>query len=145
MGPLTRLVLVNGIYFKGFWEHKFNPQNTSKAPFRVTGTKSVDVDMMYKQEKFPYGELPELNAEAVALPYKGGRLSMVIILPRDVDGLARIQSSIGSILQGGKSLVKEFLGKADKIEVSLPKFKVEATIGNLSEVLQNVRNCTSTI
>ncbi|CAL8109758.1 unnamed protein product [Orchesella dallaii] len=136
LGPLTRLVLVNGIYFKGLWEHQFKPDNTSKSQFRTSESNQVDVDMMYIQEKFPYAELPELDAEAVSLPYKGGRLSMVIILPKAVDGLTKLQTSIGSILQGGKSLVSERLTKTDKVELSLPKFKIEATIGNLSEVLQ---------
>jgi len=138
LGPLTRLVIVNGIYFKGLWEHKFDSENTSKAQFRVDNSKNVEVDMMYIQKKFPYAELRELDAEAVALPYKGGRLSMVIILPRAVDGLTKLQSSIGSILQGGKSLVAERLTKTDNVEVSLPKFKIEATIGNLTDVLQKL-------
>ncbi|CAL8109759.1 unnamed protein product [Orchesella dallaii] len=139
MGALdasTRLVVVNGIYFKGMWEHRFNPKSTSKAKFRTSETQQVDVDMMSIEEKFPYGKLPELEAEAIALPYKGGRLSMVIILPNAVNGLTKVQSSIGSLIRGGKSLVKERLTVSDKVHLQLPKFKIEAAISNLKEVLQ---------
>lgn len=47
LGEDTRLVLVNAIYFKGFWEHQFDVQATFKQPFFNTETDSVDVDMMH--------------------------------------------------------------------------------------------------
>ena len=70
VGPLTRIVLVNGIYFKGSWDDKFNPERTKKAPFHLDESTKIEVDMMYKEAKFPYTVLEELNAHAVALPYK---------------------------------------------------------------------------
>lgn len=138
LGPTTSLVLVNGIYFKGFWKYPFNQRYTFKEPFHVTPSKQLDVDMMHLQEYFPYGKLPELNAEAVALPYKGDRVSMVIILPNKVDGLTGIQSNIGSILNDGKSFVWDLLTRTHEVEVSFPKFKVETNIKNLKQVLQIV-------
>ncbi len=134
-------MLVNGIYFKGFWKHKFNRRYTSKTPFHVTSTKQVDVDMMYCKRDFPYGKLPKLNAEAVALPYRDGRLSMVIILPKDVNGLDIVWRNIGSVLHGGKSFVWESLTTNNEVELSLPRFKVETAISDLKQVLENVRNC----
>jgi len=69
--PLTRLVLVNGIYFKGLWQAKFDPSHTSKAPFHISDTESIQVDMMHKEDKmFPYGILESVDAKAVVLPYK---------------------------------------------------------------------------
>ncbi len=118
------------------------PGNTSstdsahpKKQFHVTPKKQVEVDMMFNSNKFRYGELPELNVEAVALLYKGGRLSMVIILPKEVDGLDKIQENIGTILQGVKSFVWDSLAKTYSMKVRLP-FKVETTLGNLKDVLQ---------
>jgi len=67
---LTRLILVNAVYFKGFWEKKFDPEMTVKAPFHINAREKVDVDMMRMETELPYGEIPELRARAVALPYK---------------------------------------------------------------------------
>lgn len=68
---LTRLVLVNAIYFKGLWANKFDPDNTRKAQFYVSPTENVTVDMMKTESDFPFVDLTdELDAKAVALPYK---------------------------------------------------------------------------
>lgn len=135
---MTSLVLVNGIYFKGLWKHPFNRRLTSRKSFHVTPTKQVEVVMMQTNVfNFMYRNLPKLHAEAIALSYEGGRLSMVIIVPNDIDGLGRIQDNIGSILHNGKSFVWDSM-TSERIRVSLPKFKVETTIGNLKQVLENV-------
>ncbi len=135
----TSLVLINGIYFKGFWEYKFDPEKTSKQPFLVAGKKKIKLDMMHIQTWLKYGKLKELKAKAVALPYKGDRLSMVIILPKNADGLAKIKSKIGSVLRNGKSVVMEYLS-TETVELSLPKFKIETTLASLTDVLKNVKN-----
>ena len=33
---MTKLVLVNAIYFKGMWEEKFMTEDTTDAPFRLS-------------------------------------------------------------------------------------------------------------
>jgi serpin B len=74
---LTRIVLVNGIYFKGTWADKFDPKFTKKAPFHLDSNNKIEVDMMYKEAKFPYTVLEELGAHAVGLPYKVSSLFFV--------------------------------------------------------------------
>lgn len=46
LDALTRMVLVNAIYFKGMWVHQFDPKKTIKAPFYLNENDSVDVDFM---------------------------------------------------------------------------------------------------
>ena len=52
LGPLTKLVLFNAIYFKGDWEVKFDKSKTSKGDFRVSPTKIVQTDLMFSSEKY---------------------------------------------------------------------------------------------
>jgi serpin B len=70
MTEYTRLVLVNAIYFKGLWKHRFDEKLTSREMFHVSQGKQVQVDMMKITEIFWYGEIQELEARAISLPYK---------------------------------------------------------------------------
>ncbi|CAG7820064.1 unnamed protein product [Allacma fusca] len=134
LNSLTRVILVNGVYFKGQWKNKFDESNTSKQPFHLNEKESIEVDMMYKQAKFPYAYFDELDAHAVALPYKGDRLSMVIYAPLQINGLSKIEDALKNL---SPSKVLQKFGSHSDVEVSLPRFKVESTL-SLVEPLKNL-------
>ncbi len=77
---LTRLVLTNAIYFNAAWQYPFNEAITSDSQFYRLDGGEVTVPMMRQTESFDYTE--DDNYQAVELPYDGGELSMVILLPR---------------------------------------------------------------
>lgn len=81
----TRLVLTNAIYFKGEWQDQFETYNTRSRDFNVSPDKKVKVPMMFKADGFRYAE--DGSLQVVELPYKGRDLSMLVILPREIDGL----------------------------------------------------------
>jgi serpin B len=54
ISSLTKMVLVNAIYFKGDWEVKFDKSNTEKGDFHVSPTKTVQTDMMFSKEEYGY-------------------------------------------------------------------------------------------
>ena len=65
----TTLVLVNAIYFKSPWKYPFESRNTKRANFYV-GKRPIRVMTMVSEDGFPYGDLPDLGARIVSLPYK---------------------------------------------------------------------------
>jgi len=65
----TRILLLDGVYFRGNWALPFPVKNTRKSSFRLSAKKSLEVDMMNRAGKFLYAEFPSLEAQAVAIPY----------------------------------------------------------------------------
>ena len=117
---LTRLVLTNAIYFKGTWQWEFNPKNTEEVDFKITPTDIVKVPMMYmkpEKAKFNYADLEDL--QILELPYKGEKISMLILLPKD--NLEDIQPLTIEKLKEWKSQMK----KETLDEIYLPKFEFD--------------------
>ena len=81
INELTRLILVNAVYFKGDWMRKFIATSTRPDDFHVSATETVKVPTMYVNDKFYYGVNDELRCQALELRYAGDALSMFIILP----------------------------------------------------------------
>lgn len=91
LDAMTRLVLVNAIYFKGNWKSQFDRDLTCDAPFWVTPNEQLQAPMMTQRHKFRYGESADL--QILELPYDGDDLSMTVLLPKETDGLARLEQS----------------------------------------------------
>ncbi len=120
LNPMTRLVLVNAIYFKGRWATQFNKSRTADAPFSVTGNRRVQTPLMNLTENYKYAE-PE-GLQLLELPYVGNDVSMVVLLPRETDGLKQLEAS----LTGPK--LEDWLKQlhSQKVNVFLPRFKLTA-------------------
>ncbi len=124
----TRLVLTNAIYFKSNWASKFEKSATRDEAFRLGGGKSVTTAMMHQQKRFGYVETASL--QALEMPYRAGDLSMVVLLPREPDGLAALEKSLTL------RHLDEWLGKLRpaEVRVSFPRFKFTSQFG-LGETL----------
>lgn len=131
INEFTVLVVVNAIYFKGDWADKFDAIDTSKRPFHTTATKTVTVDMMFKEfKKTKYDQIDELDCSVLVLPYKGKELSMLILLPNKVDGLPALEKRLTA---ANLMEISSTIFPTD-VDVSLPKFKLESTF-QLSDCL----------
>ncbi len=75
----TRLVLANAIYFKADWETPFVSEGTSPAPFTLLDGSQVSVPTMTRRAGTGYAA--GNGYQALELTYKGGRASLVILLP----------------------------------------------------------------
>ncbi|KAM6101001.1 uncharacterized protein LJ206_004157 [Theristicus caerulescens] len=124
---MTRLVLVNAIYFKGNWAEKFEEANTTDMPFRLNKNERKTVKMMYQKNKFRFGYIPEVKMRVLELPYDGRELSMIILLPDDIEddstGLQKLEKQL-TLEKLQEWTCPEHLYSTD-VHVHLPKFKLE--------------------
>ncbi len=128
---LTRLVLTNAIYFKGNWARQFEKVETKDSPFTVARDKNVTVPMMSQKAQFAYAETETL--QLLELPYAGDQLSMVILLPKELDGLADLEKSLtpGSLRECLQGLRKQ------EVVVQVPRFKLTSEF-SLARVLASM-------
>jgi len=76
---LTYLVLANTVYFMAEWLHQFGPEYTLSAPFTRLDDSQVTAQFMRGEMAMPYFE--GNGFKAMAMPYKGEQVSMVLLLP----------------------------------------------------------------
>jgi serpin B len=120
LDTLTRLVLVNAIYFKGNWAQPFQKETTQPAPFTLAAGKTVPAPMMSQSREFRYAEAE--GVQLLELPYAGAGLAMLVLLPEQPDGLASLE----------KGLTADKLHKwtqqlrQREVNVFLPQFKMTA-------------------
>lgn len=133
---LTRLVLVNAIYFKGLWLNQFDKQATKPETFYLSVSEKTQVDMMYLgRKRLNYYNSSELGCQIVELPYIGNQSSMFILLPHDIKSLSPVESRLGADI-----LDKIFRGLKSGVEVrlTLPKFTIHDEGVVLNECLKAI-------
>uniref|UniRef100_A0A8C2E511 Serpin B6 n=1 Tax=Cyprinus carpio TaxID=7962 RepID=A0A8C2E511_CYPCA len=83
--------------------------------------------MMYQESKFPLAFIPEMNSQVVELPYVGKNLSMLIILPNEIQdettGLQKLEKAL--TYKKLMEWTKPNKMLLEQVEVSLPRFKME--------------------
>lgn len=128
--PLTRLVLSNAIYFKADWASEFSKDSTRDAPFTLLDGSQVSVPMMSQHSRFRYSEGDGL--QALELPYAGGQLSMILLLPQQ-GKFNDVQTSLDAEKLDG--LVAGL--QVQEVNLWLPKFKFEYPL-DLKDSLQKM-------
>lgn len=115
----TRMVLTNALYLKAPWETPFEKEATRAEPFHVDGNAGVDVPTMHLQSR---GISYAANAdyEAISLPYRGGDLRFVVLLPRAKNGLSNLEKKLTSAMLAECTHLP-----AANVILALPKFKIE--------------------
>lgn len=117
--PSTRLVLTNAIYFLAGWEKPFPDGGTSDQPFRLRDGTEVETALMSQTENFPF--YADEDTRAVSLPYVGGELSLIAMMPADEAGFEDWEAALDrdrfdAVIEGLT------IGYGN---VKLPRFEVE--------------------
>ncbi|XP_005868773.1 PREDICTED: serpin B3, partial [Myotis brandtii] len=119
----TVLVLVNAIYFKGQWNEKFDPKKTEQGQFWLNKDTSKLVQMMKQSNMFKFASLEDMQAKILEIPYKDKDLSMVLLLPNEIDGLQQLEDKLTA-----EKLIEWTSSRnmsMSHVHVHLPRFKVE--------------------
>lgn len=129
LDPTSVMVLVNALYFEADWARPFGKYPTEDAPFTRLDGSTVTVPMMHERELTG----PAVAAEdyaATELPYEGGELSMLIVVP-ELGSFDQVQARLTT------DLVAEIDGTArsGSVELYLPRFDSDTTL-DLREVIE---------
>ena len=116
---MTRMVLVNAIYFNGKWENPFKEEDNFKDKFYIYSKCETQTEFMFQKLSLKYHE--DDIAQVVEIPYSGKSLSMMVILPKEKYGMEKLEKYLDNELYENynKSL------STYKVELSFPKFEVE--------------------
>jgi serpin B len=127
--PLTTLILVNAIYFKGNWTSQFDKRRTRDGDFYLNAQGLVKAPMMEQRARFGYSETSDL--QVLEMPYEGGDLSMLVLLPRERDGLPALEAALSV---DNLALWTQRL-RPIEVQVVLPRFKLSGQF-DLRKTLQ---------
>lgn len=130
----TKMAITNAIYFKGLWEYPFDPEDTYASEFMVDKDNYVDVQMMTFPYKMQVNYAVTETMEMIELPYRNGTLSLLIILPNEMDDLRTVEESITT---DNLKMWKDFPTLNRGINIHIPKFTLE-TEYNLKEHLPDM-------
>ena len=129
LNKFTRLVLVNAIYLKAPWTEEFPAHATKPEPFHVKGGEAVPVPTMNQTDRLGFRR--EAGYTVVTIPYSGGDLQFVILLPDAADGLPALEANLTAGVLA--SLAKP---ASAEVILHLPKFKLEPPMMRLGDALQ---------
>jgi len=115
--PDTRLVLANAIYFKGNWQTQFDKAQTRNEDFHVSEGQTKTAPLMHREGGFNYFKGPSF--QFLEIPYKGKDLSMLVLLPDEIGGLASLEQALTNTQQWLRQLAP-----VSKVIVTIPKFKM---------------------
>jgi serpin B len=118
LDALTRLVLANAVYFKAAWQEPFDKNLTQPDTFHLSDGSGVQADMMTQSTRL--SAMLGDGYQAVALPYAGGELSMLVLLP-DEGRFSEVEADLNA---GWTAETVAALQPVD-VDLTMPKFKLE--------------------
>ncbi len=129
--PLTLLLLMNAIYFKGGWQDKFDKSQTREEIFYLSDGSTKPVQMMHREGVYPH--FRGANFEAARLTYGDGDISMYIFLPNQNSNLNEFLDGFNA--ENWKNWLPQFSPVRIDSMMILPRFKLEYEV-QLNEPLK---------
>lgn len=130
---LTRMILLNAIYFKGIWKTKFAENKTKPSPFYNGGSQEVQVPTMTVTARLAHIADEDLNADIVDLPYEGGEFSLTVLLPKERSGIESLKVALTT--EKLVDVQNRLFHKT--VNLALPRFKLEGAY-KLKDTLESL-------
>jgi serine protease inhibitor len=122
-------ILTDALYLKAAWATPFQPSQTSPGPFTTASGRKVSATYM---NGGPYAAASADGWTAVWLPYRGGRLAMMALLPPAVGGGCALPTAaqLGTLsttlaAYGTRPVASPVLTR----DVALPKVNLQDEVG----------------
>ncbi len=115
----NQLIYTNFVYLNGDWENPFNAEFTGKNDFFLPDSSVRKIDFMNQIAYLKYNENEVF--QIIELPYSGKDISMIVILPKTIEGIDSIEKAMSPV--NFDFWTSELYTK--QVRVSLPKFKSE--------------------
>jgi serpin B len=128
---LTRLTLVNALYFKAPWFNKFDKSRTQPGDFHLADGKTTTADMMRNLVE-NVGAVEHDDWQTVRLPYAGEELAMSIVLPRPGK-----LASVWSLATSGHLNRLLAVKNGGAVDLTLPKWSFR-TQSPLAQALESI-------
>ncbi len=134
INPDTVLVLANAIYFFGAWTESFAVTNTQVANFYPSSSTQQPVSLMHQPapasgpvEGIPFNYMAATGTngyQAIEVPYASNEVSMLILLPSQVDGLAELEQELSP------GFLSNVLARLTPriVDLWMPRFTVSASL-----------------
>jgi serine protease inhibitor len=120
--PADLVLLLNAVYFKGQWTHKFDKTQTQQRDFTLAGGSVKQVARMAQSGRFDYLETPAL--QAIRLPFGAGDLVMEVLLPAKSSSLGALEAQLTP--EHWQSWQAQYAPRPGQIE--LPRFELKSSI-----------------
>jgi serine protease inhibitor len=128
--PNAVMYLVNAIYFKGDWKYSFDADKTQKAPFHVSPSREVEVDMMQLGDAATFHYYSGNNFRYFEIPYSTGQFSMGILTGTNHN----LDDALDQLSFENLETWREQATETNFI-LKMPKFKMRKKMENMKEDL----------
>lgn len=120
INPADLVLLLNAVYFKGIWTHKFDKSKTQQRDFTLSGGATRQVPRMAQSGRFEYFETTEM--QAIRLPFGTGDLVMEVLLPANSSSLSALEAQLTA--EHWKDWQGQYTPRPGTIE--LPRFELKS-------------------
>lgn len=114
----TTLVIASAIYFRAKWRSTFSKESTWEEPFYKTPTEPVNVPMMHQKESLRTAWIEDVGV--LELPYEGGELAMILVLPTGGGALSQVEARLSTATLDRWIAALE----PERLAVCLPRFEI---------------------